>query len=56
MDWQGSLTMAGDETIRRVAAQCYGDGEDIPASVLAFIRTLRSEMILPDHRANGSAY
>lgn len=56
MDWQGSLSMAGEETIRRVAAQCYGDGEDIPASVLAFVRTLRSEMILPDHRANGGAF
>lgn len=56
MDWQGSLTVAGEETIRRVATQCYGDGEDIPASVLAFVRTLRSEMILPDSRANGGAF
>lgn len=56
MDWQGNLTMAGDETIRRIAAQCYGDGEDIPASVMVFIRTLRSEMILPDHRANVGTY
>lgn len=56
MDWQGNLSLAGEETIRRVAAQCYGDGEDIPASVLTFIRMLRSEMILPDHRANGGAY
>jgi len=48
-DWQtGVLTQAGSDSIRRAAACCYDDGEDIPASVLAFVRTLRESPILPD--------
>ena len=39
-EW-GNLTPAGGDTIRRVASACYGDGEDIPASVMAFVRRLR---------------
>jgi len=39
-EW-GNLTPAGGDTIRRVASACYGDGEDIPASVMAFVRKLR---------------
>jgi len=48
-DYQGGLTAAGVDTIRRVAARCYGDGEDIPAAVMDFVRILRAEAILPDH-------
>lgn len=52
-DWQtGALTPAGEDTIRRVAACCYGDGEDIPAAILLFVRTMRESLILPDHLAD----
>lgn len=48
-DWQtGALTQAGADTVRRTAARCYDDGEDIPASVMTFVRLLRDEPILPD--------
>ncbi|MBQ7850972.1 MAG: hypothetical protein IJ343_14705 [Clostridia bacterium] len=52
-DWQtGALTPAGTDTIRRTAARCYGDGEDIPAAILLFVQTLRESAILPDHLAD----
>ncbi len=35
-DAWGRMTGAGEETLRRVASVCYGEGEDIPASALAF--------------------
>ena len=46
-EW-GNLTPAGGDTIRRVASACYGEGEDIPASVMAFVRTLRKTPVLPE--------
>lgn len=46
-DWQGGLTPAGEEAIRRIASRCYGDGEDIPASVMDFVRTLRETPVQP---------
>ncbi|MBQ8201546.1 MAG: hypothetical protein IJZ74_07255 [Clostridia bacterium] len=50
-DAWGNLTPAGEDTIRRVASMCYGDGEDIPASVMAFVRQLRATPVAPDHAA-----
>lgn len=47
-DAWGNLTSAGGDTIRRVASACYGDGEDIPASVMAFVRKLRKTPVVPD--------
>ncbi len=44
-DWQGGLTPAGDDAIRQVASRCYGDGEDIPAAVMSFVRELREVAI-----------
>ncbi len=44
----GNLTQAGEDTIRRVASGCYGDGEDIPAAVMAFIDGLRKAVVMPD--------
>lgn len=46
-DPMGQLTAAGIDTIRRVASQCYNDGEDIPASVLQFMDVLRRTAIAP---------
>ena len=47
-DWQtGAITPAGSDSIRRAAACCYDD-EDIPASVMRFVRTLRESPVLPD--------
>jgi len=46
-DWQGVLTPAGDDAIREIASRCYGDGEDIPAAVMAFVRSLRETVLLP---------
>ena len=44
-DQWGNLTPAGDDTIRRVASACYGEGEDIPASVMGFTSKLRRTAI-----------
>lgn len=44
----GNLTPAGEDTIRRVASCCYGDGEDIPASVMEFMDALRRTAITQD--------
>ncbi len=46
-EW-GNLTPAGADTIRRVASGCYGEGEDIPASVMAFMRRLRKAPVAAD--------
>ena len=46
-DQWGNLTAAGDDTLRRVASASYGDGEDIPASVMDFVDRLRKEPVLP---------
>ncbi len=55
-DWQtGALTPAGEDSIRRAASRCYGDGEDIAASVMAFVRTLREAPILPDSMTDTGA-
>ncbi len=35
-DGWGNMTPAGEETLRRAASEVYGDGEDIPASAMAF--------------------
>lgn len=40
-DQWGQLTEAGNATIRRSASAVYGEGEDIPASVMAFVGKLR---------------
>lgn len=49
VDEWGNLTPAGSDTIRRVASACYDDGEDIPASVMAFVRELRKTVIAPQY-------
>lgn len=46
-DPAGQLTPAGEDTVRRLVSQCYGDGEDIPLSVLQFISELQRETLLP---------
>ena len=46
-EW-GNLTPAGGDTIRRVASACYGDGEDIPASVMSFVRRLGKTAVAAD--------
>lgn len=48
-DAWGSISPAAEDTIRRVASVAYGDGEDIPASVMAFIAGLRRAEVVPDH-------
>ena len=46
-DAWGQLTPAAEDTIRRVASTAYGDGEDIPASVMNFVNALRSAEVMP---------
>ena len=41
-DVWGSLTAEGEDVLRREASTAYGDGEDIPASVMDFMRRMRS--------------
>lgn len=48
-DQWGNLTPAGEDTIRRVASACYGEGEDIPASVMGFTAKLRRTAIAPEY-------
>lgn len=50
-DQWGQVTAAGEEAIRRVASACYGEGEDIPASVMAFTDQLRRTAIVPENAA-----
>ncbi|MBQ2953615.1 MAG: hypothetical protein IJE07_08675 [Clostridia bacterium] len=48
-DWQsGTLTPAGQDSIRRAAASVYDDGEELAATVQAFLQTLRKNPILTD--------
>lgn len=47
----GKMTPAGDDTLRRIASACYGDGEDIPASVMAFTGKLRRTLMTPETMA-----
>ena len=44
-DAWGNMTPAATDAIRRVASRVYGDGEDIPASVMQFMAELRGEVI-----------
>lgn len=46
-DTRGQLTPYGEDTIRRLASQCYGDGEDIPFAVMQFISGLQKETLVP---------
>jgi hypothetical protein len=50
-DQWGKLTPAGDDTIRRAASAVYGEGEDIPASVMAFTARLRRMEVIPQEMA-----
>ena len=51
-DQWGNVTQAGEDTIRRVASLCYGDGEDIPGAVLAFMARLRLTAAAPDYNVS----
>ena len=51
-DQWSNLTPAGDDTIRRVASACYGEGEDIPGAVMAFMRRLRRTAVAPDYNVS----
>lgn len=46
-DAWGNLSPEGEDLIRRTAAACYGDGEDIPASVMDCLGRLRLVRIEP---------
>ena len=46
-DQWGKLTPEGEDAIRRAASAVYGEGEDIPASVMAFAARLRNAPIQP---------
>ncbi|MDD6050631.1 MAG: hypothetical protein PUC00_05095 [Clostridiales bacterium] len=48
LDPWGKITPAGEDTIRRVASACYGEGEDIPAAVMAFTGKMRRAAITQD--------
>lgn len=50
-DQWGNVTPAGEDTIRRTASACYGEGEDIPASVMGFTGKLRRTVIAPETAA-----
>ena len=47
-DQWGQLTAEGDAAIRRAASAVYGEGEDIPASVMAFVGKLRRTAAVPE--------
>lgn len=47
-DQWGQLTAEGDAAIRRAASAVYGEGEDIPASVMAFMSKLRRTLTAPE--------
>ena len=47
-DQWGQLTGEGDSAIRRAASAVYGEGEDIPASVMAFMGQLRRTAIVQE--------
>lgn len=46
-DMWGELTPAGEDTVRAAASRCYGDGDDIPGAVMAFVHALRQSPIAP---------
>lgn len=46
-DMWGELTPAGEDTIRRAASQSYGDGDDIPGAIMAFVHALRQSPVAP---------
>jgi hypothetical protein len=48
-DQWGRLTPAGDNAVRRAASAVYGDGEDIPAAVMAFTAGLRQAEMMPEN-------
>jgi hypothetical protein len=47
-DAWGNITPAAEDTVRRIASRVYGEGEDIPASVMQFMTELRAEPITPN--------
>lgn len=47
-DQWGQLTEEGNAAIRRSASAVYGEGEDIPASVMAFVSKLRRTAAVPE--------
>ena len=47
-DALGNITPAAEDTVRRIASRVYGEGEDIPASVMQFMTALRAEPITPN--------
>ena len=51
-DAWGNLTPAGEDTLRLAASRTYGDGEDIPASVMDFMAELRKMAIEPVYMAS----
>ena len=42
------LTPEGDAAVRRAASEVYGEGEDIPASVMEFMMKLRRTAVVPE--------
>lgn len=48
-DQWGRLMPAGDNAVRRAASAVYGDGEDIPAAVMAFTAGLRQAEMMPEN-------
>ncbi len=51
-DQWGNMTQAGEDTIRRVASLCYGDGDDIPGAVLAVMARLRLTAAATDYNVS----
>nr|MBR4281777.1 hypothetical protein [Clostridia bacterium] len=47
-DQWSQLTAEGDAAIRRAASAVYGEGEDIPASVMAFMGELRRTAVVTE--------
>ncbi len=55
-DYQtGALTLAGEDSIRRAAALCYDEEEEIAPMVTTFVRLLRENPILPDSMIDPGA-
>ncbi|MBQ8555595.1 MAG: hypothetical protein IJ438_06955 [Clostridia bacterium] len=48
MDMYGNLTVEGVDTVRREASVAYGDGEDIPESVMRFVTRMRTAALTAD--------
>lgn len=48
-DYQsGALSPAGQDSIRRAAASCYDEDEELAGTVMTFVRVLRENPIAPD--------